>query len=229
MNNIQRGLIIIFHLLVATAQLQAETYKDRTSLNQLVYEIRKPQTNSHAFRCALEKIGEYMALEVLEDLNKKEIDIQTSTGGIANHKISAEDPVLVTVLRAGLPLCLGVQNVFANAPVGFVGMSRNEETLKAKTEYIALPEMKEKCVIVVDTMIATGGSIIDTIKLVEERGPKRIIVLGAIASKAGIERIHAYNPLIAIYVSATDPELNESGYIVPGLGDAGDRSYGKKQ
>lgn len=198
------------------------------ALSQLVYEIRDPNTDASHFRVALEKIGENLAYDVLENLRTKEVLIQTLTGAEAKHFLVDETPVLVTILRAGLPLNAGVQKVFPNAEVGFLAMSRNEETLKADVDYIALPNLRGKPVILSDTMLATGGSLLDAIQILEQRGAGKIMVLAAIASKQGIERIHAYNPSIQIFAAAIDPSLNDKGYIIPGLGDAGDRSYGKK-
>ncbi|NNM43970.1 MAG: uracil phosphoribosyltransferase [Chlamydiae bacterium] len=150
-------------------------------------------------------------------------------GSTASHALCAEKPVLITILRAGLPLCYGVHKIFSDSEVGYLGMARNEETLQPKTDYIAIPNVRDKCVIIIDTMIATGGSILDAIRIVEKQGPKKIIVIGAIAAEAGIAKIVEYNPNIKIYAAAIDPQLNEKGYIIPGLGDAGDRCYGQKE
>ncbi len=198
------------------------------AFNQLIYEIRDPQTGSERFRKALETIGEYLALNVLEELSSQEATIQTLTGGEATHRLIRETPVLVTILRGGLPINAGVHKVFPNAEVGFLAMSRNEETLKAKVDYIALPDLKDQIVILTDTMIATGGSLIDAIEILEPYEPKKIFVITAIAAEPGIARVLQYNPDIKILAAAIDPSLNDKGYTTPGLGDAGDRSYGRK-
>jgi uracil phosphoribosyltransferase len=198
------------------------------ALQRLIYEIRDPKTEAEKFRDNLTKIGEYLAFEALSEIPTKQIQVETLTGATAVHELCSEEPVLITILRAGLPLCAGVQKVFPKSEVGFIAMSRNEETLKAKVEYIALPEIKDKTVIIVDTMIATAGSMLDAIKIVEERKPKKMIVIGAMASSFGISAILTHNENIIIFAGAIDPQLNEKGYIVPGLGDAGDRSFGKK-
>ncbi len=198
------------------------------ALSQLIYEIRNPQTGSARFRQALETIGEYLALNVLEELNTQETSVQTLTGVEAKHHLVDETPVLVTILRAGLPLNAGVHKVFPNAEVGFFAMSRNEETLKAKIDYIALPYLENRFVILSDTMLATGGSLLDAIQVIEQHGPKKIFVITAIASEYGIARIFQYYPNIKIFSAAIDPHLNDKGYILPGLGDAGDRCYGNK-
>lgn len=206
----------------------ATLFGQSQALSQLVYEIRNPSTDSFHFRQALEKIGEHLAREVLEELDTKETAIQTLTGVEAKHTLVDEMPILVTILRAGLPLNAGVQKVFPNAEVGFLAMARNEETLKASVDYVALPDLKDRSIIIVDTMIGTAGSMLNAIRIVEQCGPKRIFVIAGIAAQAGIDRILAYNPKIKIFAAAVDPALNEKGYIIPGLGDAGDRSYGVK-
>ncbi len=217
----------IFALLVFFGSSVA-AFSQTQALSQLVYEIRDPQTDALHFREALVTIGEYLALNVLNELDTKEASILTLTGLEAKHELVNETPVLVTILRAGLPLNEGVLKVFPQAEVGFLAMSRNEETLKAKLDYTALPDLRGRSVILSDTMLATGGSLIDAIQIIEQYGPKRIFVIAAIASEPGIARILAYNPHVKIFAAAIDPWLNDKGYILPGLGDAGDRCYGKK-
>lgn len=213
-------LICLFSAGVAVAQTQA--------IDQLVYEIRNPQTDAPHFRKALSKIGEYLALNVLEELNTKETGVETLTGKVATHRLLEESPVLVTILRAGLPLNDGVQRVFPHAEVGFIAMSRNEETLKAQVDYIGIPCLQDQCVILSDTMLGTGGSIIDAITILQHYKPKKIFVIAAVASVPGIARIKERYPEVKIFAAVTDPALNDKGYILPGLGDAGDRAYGKK-
>ena len=209
-------------LLLAATTLSAQ------NLSQLIYEIRNPQTNPPRFRECLEKIGEYLALDIANHLPTKEVQVTTITGGVATHWIPDEAPVLVTILRAGLPLALGVQKIFPDAELGFIGMARNEETLKADVSYVALPNMKDKYVILIDTMLATGGSFLDAIERIEAHQPKKIVILSAIAAEFGIARISAKYPNIEFYLGIADPSLNDHGYIIPGLGDAGDRCYGLK-
>jgi len=219
---------LLLALIFCFSKACPDILKDRLVLSHLVHDIRDPHTDKKHFRNAVEKIGEYLALEVLQDLNTKDVEIETLMGAKAVHVLCDEDPVLITILRGGIPMLVGVQQVFPNAEVGFVGMARNEETLQAAVSYIGIPNIQDKCVIIADTMLATGGSILDAIKIVEKQNPKQIIIVCAIAAKKGIARVLDHNPNIKIYAAATDPELNEKGYIVPGLGDAGDRSYGMK-
>lgn len=220
------GLIGVF--LMISSFGYSEIYKNSVRLSQLVHTIRDPKTEAPEFRGSLEEIGQYLAAEVLQILPTEKTSVTTCLGCQAVHEINREQPVIITILRAGLPLFMGVHKVFPTSEAGFVAMSRNEHTLVAKTEYIGIPEVKDKTVIVVDTMIATAGSMLDTVKLVKSQGPKKMIIIGAIASRPGLEAISNYDSTIPVFVAAIDEALNSKGYIVPGLGDAGDRSFGKK-
>jgi uracil phosphoribosyltransferase len=197
-------------------------------IESLVYKVRDPKTSKQDFRCYLEKIGEYLAIEVAKDLSTSKQSVMTIMQKEAEHNIVDEEIVLVTILRAGLSLFNGVFKVFPGAEAGFFAMQRNEQTLIASVEYVALPPIEDKTVIIADTMLATGGSILDAIKIVEKRNPKKIILVCTIASKEGVDRVLKHNNDIKIYSASIDPVLNEIGYIIPGLGDAGDRSYGTK-
>lgn len=209
-------------LLLVASTLSAQ------QISKLIYEIRDPQTHAPRFRECLEKIGEYLALDIANHLPTKEVQVTTVTGGVATHSIPDEAPVLVTILRAGLPLTFGVQKIFPGAEVGFIGMARNEETLKADVSYVALPNMRDKYVILIDTMLATGGSFLDALEKIEAHHPKKIVILAAIAAEFGIARILARYPTIEFFLGTTDPSLDDKGFIIPGLGDAGDRCYGLK-
>lgn len=217
----------IFAILISIS-MSSQAFAQSQALNHLVYEIRDPQTQPSQFRQSLERIGEYLAINVLQEFSTKETTVKTLTGEDAKHHLADETPVLVTILRAGLPLNYGVHKVFPKSEVGFLAMSRDETTLKARVDYIGIPDLKDRTVIITDTMLATGGSLLDAIKIVEQYNPKRIFVICAIAAKPGIERIQKYNPSIKIFAAAIDPILNDKGYIVPGLGDAGDRAFGMK-
>lgn len=197
-------------------------------LESLVFKIRDPNTDKKEFREYLEKIGEYIALDVAKDFKTKKQNIKTVLLKEAEHNLLDENIVLVTILRAGLPLFNGVFKVFPDAEAGFFAMQRNETTLKASIDYVALPPIENKTVIIADTMLATGGSMLDAIKIIEKRNPKKIILISAIAAKEGIENILKHDPNILIYPAYVDQILNDVGYIVPGLGDAGDRCYGIK-
>lgn len=198
------------------------------AISQLLYEIRKPETGPKEFRESLEKIGEYLAFEVATGLRTQTAEVTTLTGGTAAHSLCGETPVLVTLLRAGVPLCAGVEKIFSDSPVGFIGIARNEETLLPEHNYVSLPEIEGRTVIVIDTMLATGGSFLSAIEIVKPYRPARIILIAAIAAEPGIAKIRSLYPDLEIHAAGIDPILNGKGYIVPGLGDAGDRAYGAK-
>lgn len=199
------------------------------AIHELVYQIRNPQTEPAVFRKSLKKIGEYLALEVLEKLDKKETVVETLLGTKAHHLLVDESPVLVTILRAGLALNDGVQEVFPHSEVGFLGIAHDEGTSNSQVYYVALPALKGKTVILADTMLGTGNTLSDAIRLLKEKEPRRIFVISAMAAKQGVERLNKDYPDVQIFVAAVDPILNAKGFIVPGLGDAGDRSFGKKK
>lgn len=198
------------------------------AMEQELYTLREPSSDRKTFRAAMKRVGEYLALEVSKDLDIQTVTVETILGMEAKHELLSEDVVLVTILRAGLPMLKGFASVFPDAEMGFFAMARDEETLKAKIDYIALPKMEKKTVIIIDPMIATGGSMLDAIKIIEKYHPKRIIAAGAFATEKGMARIKEHNPNIVFYTGVVDPILNDVGYIVPGLGDAGDRAYGNK-
>jgi uracil phosphoribosyltransferase len=215
-------------LLIAASVFNCGCAIPHQMMESLIYKIRDPMTQKKVFRESLEKIGELLAIEVLEDLECYESKIETLTNEIATHSLLVENPVLITILRAGLPLNQGVMTVFPEADVGFIAMARNEKTLKSNTSYTAFPELENKIVIVTDTMLATGGSLIDAINMIKAKNPSRIYVLAAMASKPGLDRILKACPYVKIIAACVDPALNEKGFIIPGLGDAGDRAFGKK-
>lgn len=197
-------------------------------LNELIYTIRDPKTAPPQFRKCLQKIGEYIGLEVAKSLPTKEVMITTVLNAEATHLILEENPVIIPVMRAGLPIYMGMQEAFPNATFGFIGAMRDEKTLQPYMDYHAFPPIENCTVILVETMIATGGSVINSLKLVKEFHPKKIIVVGVLVGKLGIERIQEFDPEVEIFAGCVDPIVNDIGYIVPGLGDAGDRSYGTK-
>lgn len=197
-------------------------------LEELVFKLRDPKTSNVAFRECLEDIGYHLGLQIAQDLDTKLRCVTTLLDARARHRVCYEDIVLVPILRAGIAIYPGLQKAFPESETGFIGAMRDEETLKPTINYVALPDVKGKVVIISDPMIATGGSIVDSAKIIEERSPKKIIVAGAIASIQGIKKISEYDNSIRVYTAAVDPLLNKKGYIVPGLGNAGDRCFGPK-
>jgi len=172
-------------------------------------------------------IGIYLGFRLSHGLATTERSITTALGCDAVHKVPSEDPVLVTILRASMPVYEGVQKVFPMACSGFIGAERDEVTLESKITYVRIPDLKGKQVVVVDTMIATGNDMVAALGVVERYKPERMIVAGAIVARPGMEKLFGCYPELSLYAGVIDPELNEKGYIKPGLGDAGDRSYGR--
>ena len=201
-------------------------------LELLVYKLRDPSTDRKEFRETLEQVGEILGIEIAKNLITTERSVVTVMGESATHRVVREDPLIMPILRAGIPLGYGLCRVFPYADVGFIGAMRNEESVnsEAKVSYTTTPEeVKDKDIILADTMIATGGSILETVKIIEKHEPRKIILAGAICARPGLETILKYNPDVDVYAAAIDPILDRNNYIVPGLGDAGDRCYGGKK
>lgn len=198
-------------------------------LEELIVAVRNPETPDLApFHTCIRQIGLLMSYELSRALETKTTRVKTIMGEEAIHYTPAEKPVLIAVLRAGLPLYEGGREVFSNSESGFIGSMRDEETLRPKTTYIALPDLAGKIAIIYDTMLATGGSMEDAVQIAFTRGAKEVYACSAIAATEGIVRIEKHIGRDHIYAAAIDDKLNLKGYIVPGLGDAGDRAFGKK-
>src|SRR5436190_13305920 len=191
-------------------------------------EIQKDRLR---FRRNLERIGEIAAYEISKKLPFVEKEIQTPLG-IAECKIMTEQPVLATILRAGLPLHQGLLNYFDKADNAFISAYRKhdkEGNFQISLDYVSCPELENRVVIISDPMLATGSSLVKTIQFLREEGhPSKIHVVVAIACTVGIEYVHRSEPSVRIWCGAIDDELTAKGFIVPGLGDAGDLAFGTK-
>jgi len=198
---------------------------------ELILTIRDPNTNRIDFRGALETLGELLALEITKDMPTITKDVKTCMNATATQLVrdKNEKIVVVTILRAGLPTFNGIMKIFKEAEAGFFGMKRDEITKEARMFYVAIPPLENKTVIIADTMVATGGSILEAIKIIEKQKPKKIIIAGVISAQYAIDRISRYNKDVIFYTTALDPKLDSRAYIVPGLGDAGDRCFGEKK
>lgn len=189
------------------------------------------QTDRMRFRRNLERIGELCALEISTKLSYTEKEVQTPLG-IANCKTLTEQPVLATILRAGLPLHYGLLNVFDKADNAFVSAFRKHRldgSFEISLEYLSCPDLDNRVLVISDPMIATGSSLVKTIQVMREEGaPKEIHVVAAIACTVGIEFVKRAEPNVTIWCGDIDEELTAKGYIVPGLGDAGDLAFGPK-
>ena len=199
------------------------------SLEAHLFALRDPKTERPAFRHHLKKVGEWAGHKVSTQLPTKTVSIETVLGKSANHKVLADVPVVVIcVLRAGLPMFEGVMNVLSEAEGGFLIYQRDHETLKPKLYSVLLPSLENKYVVLVDPMIATAGTILDSLGIIMARNPKKVFVAGVMATQIGVQRIRDAYPAVTVLTAVVDPILNNKGYIVPGLGDAGDRSFGVK-
>jgi uracil phosphoribosyltransferase len=202
-------------------------------LSDWVSELRSEsvQTDRMRFRRNLERIGEVIALEISKELPFEEKEIQTPLG-ISVCRVLKEQPVLATILRAGLPLHQGLLNYFDKADNAFISAYRKHHkdgSFEISLDYISCPDLEERVVIVSDPMLATGSSLVKTIQYLREEGhPSKIHVVTAIACTVGIEYVHRSEPHVKIWCGAIDDELTAKGYIVPGLGDAGDLDFGNK-
>ena len=188
--------------------------------------LRNKKTPSHQFRAILRRTASLMAYEVSRDLQTKEISIQTpleKTKGV----IVEQQIVLVPILRAGLGLVGGFVEVMPNARVGHIGLFRDEETLKPVDYYFKVPRNLDKAlVLLLDPMLATGGSAVAAISYLKKRGARNIRMVNLVAAPEGVKTVHKVHPDVTMYTCALDRELNNRGYILPGLGDAGDRMFG---
>ncbi len=198
-----------------------------------ISEIRDQeiQLDRMRFRRNLERIGEVAAYEISKRLHATEKEVQTPLG-IATAKVLTNQPVITTILRAGLPLHQGLLNFFDKADNGFISAYRKHQrdgSFEIRLDYISCPELEGRVVIVSDPMLATGASLVKTIQYLREEGhPSEIHVVVAIACTVGIEYVLREEPQCRIWCGAIDDELTAKGFIVPGLGDAGDLAYGNK-
>lgn len=189
------------------------------------------QTDRMRFRKNLERIGEVMAYEISKTLEWEEKEIPTPLG-ISVCKVLKEQPVLATILRAGLPFHQGVLNFFDKADNAFVSAYRKHHrdgSFEISVEYVSCPDLENRVLIISDPMLATGASLVKTLQYLKVVGkPKEIHIVSAIACTIGIEFVRREDPGVKIWCGAIDDELTAKGYIVPGLGDAGDLSFGSK-
>ena len=190
--------------------------------------MRQKDTGTKDFRELLEEIAMLMAYEITRDFPLKEIEIETPVTKCKAKVLAGKKVGVVPILRAGLGMLNGVVNMVPAARVGHVGMYRDPKTLKPVEYYCKLPnDVAERTLIVVDPMLATGGSAAAALSLLKEKGAKSMILMCLVAAPEGIKVINKEHPDVPLYVAAVDEKLNDKGYIVPGLGDAGDRIFGR--
>lgn len=191
--------------------------------------LRKKETRSMEFRQLVNEIATLMGYEVTRDLETEDIEIETPIAKTVGKRISGKKIGIVPILRAGLGMVEGLLTIIPAARVGHIGMYRDPETLKPVTYYSKLPkDVASRQMIIVDPMLATGGSLIEAIDELKRNGAKNIKSINLLAAPEGLKAVEEAHPDVEIYIAALDEKLNEDGYIVPGLGDAGDRLFGTK-
>lgn len=191
--------------------------------------LRDKSTGTNEFRKLIEEIAMLEGFEALNDLPVEEVEIETPIQKCMTPVIAGKKLAVVPILRAGLGMVNGVLALVPSAKVGHIGMYRDEETHEPHEYYCKLPSpIDERIIVVTDPMLATGGSAIDAITMIKKHGGKNIKFMCIIAAPEGLQRLHEAHPDIQIYVGHLDECLNENAYIVPGLGDAGDRIFGTK-
>ena len=191
--------------------------------------IRKKETSSMEFRQVVNEISTLMGYEVTRDLETEDIEIETPIAKATGKMISGKKIGIVPILRAGLGMVEGLLTIVPAARVGHIGMYRDPETLKPVTYYSKLPkDISSRLIIIVDPMLATGGSLIEAIDELKRNGATNIKAINLLAAPEGLKAVEEAHPDVHIYIAALDEKLNEDGYIVPGLGDAGDRLFGTK-
>ena len=196
--------------------------------HKLTY-IRDINTGTKEFRELVDEVATLMAYEITRDLPLAEKEIETPIGKGASNVLAGKKLGIVPILRAGLGMVEGILNLIPAAKVGHVGLYRDPETLEPVEYYVKLPsDVAERDLILVDPMLATGGSAIEAVNSLKKRGATSIRFMCLIAAPEGVKAMTDAHPDVDIYIAALDEKLNEDGYIVPGLGDAGDRLFGTK-
>ena len=191
--------------------------------------LRNKQTGTKEFRDLVGEIATLLCYEATRDLPLEEVEIETPITMAKTKVLAGRKLALVPILRAGMGMLDGMLTLLPAAKVGFIGLYRDEKTLQPVEYFCKLPQdIAERDVLVLDPMLATGGSAIDAIGQIKKRGAKHIKFIGLIAAPEGLKALHEAHPDVDIYVAAQDEKLNENGYIIPGLGDAGDRIFGTK-
>ena len=202
---------------------------DHPLIQHKISLLRDRRTGTKEFRDLVSEVATLLCYEATRDLPLEEVEVETPIALARTKVLAGRKLALVPILRAGLGMVDGMLNLIPAAKVGHIGLYRNEETLQPVEYYCKLPnDIAEREVIVLDPMLATGGSAADAISLIKQRGARHIKFIGLIAAPEGLKALHAAHPDVDIYVGALDEKLNDQGYIVPGLGDAGDRIFGTK-
>jgi uracil phosphoribosyltransferase len=197
-------------------------------INHKLTIMRKADTDMKEFRENLDEIAGLMAFEITDNLQTEKVKIKTPITETIGYRLKNK-VILVPVLRTGLGMVDGIQKLIPTAKIGHIGLYRNEKTLKPHEYYVKFPSgLKEATIFVLDPMLATGNSAVKAIDLVKKNGGKNIKLICLVGVQQGVDRVSKAHPDVEIYLASLDKKLNAKGYIVPGLGDAGDRLYGTK-
>ena len=202
---------------------------DHPLIQHKVSLMRMKETSVKEFRELAQEVAMLMGFEATRNLPLKDVEIETPITKTTTKMLEGEDIAIVPILRAGLGFVDGMRALVPNAKVGHIGLYRDPETHEPHEYYCKLPkDVEKRQIFVVDPMLATGGSAVAAIDFIKQRGGKNITFMCLIAAPEGIRALHEAHPEIDIYIAAKDDHLDENAYIVPGLGDAGDRLYGTK-
>jgi uracil phosphoribosyltransferase len=202
---------------------------DHPLIKHKISILRDKNTGTNEFRSIVEELAMLMGYEALSDLPTRLEDIETPITKCKSPVLDGRKLAIVPILRAGLGMVSGMLALVPSAKVGHIGMYRDEETLQPHEYFCKLPNpIEQRVILVLDPMLATGGSATDAITLVKKRGGKKIKFVSIIGCPEGLKKVHEAHPDVQIYCGTLDEKLNEKGYIVPGLGDAGDRIFGTK-
>jgi len=201
------------------------TILDHPLASHLITELRDKETQPDRFRHITRQLTVLLALEATRGIATSPVTVQTPLEATIGQRIS-QGLVVVPILRAGLGMSEAVATLFPDVSVGYIGLERNEHTAVASSYYCKLPKLDGKCILCVDPMLATGGSASQALALVKEHGGRHITLVSVVATPQGVARIEKDHPEVKIVTGALDRGLNDKAYIVPGLGDFGDRLYG---
>ena len=205
------------------------TYMTHPLITHKISRLRDKNTGTNEFRKLVEEIAMLEGFEALKDLPLEDVEIETPIETCMTPMIAGRKLAIVPILRAGLGMVEGVLSLVPSAKIGHIGLYRDEETFEPHEYFCKLPRpIEERTIVVVDPMLATGGSAVDAITMIKKHGGKKIKFMCIIAAPEGVKRLHEAHPDIQIYVGNLDRCLNEKAYICPGLGDAGDRIFGTK-
>lgn len=202
---------------------------DHPLIQHKLTQIRRKDTSTTQFRQIINEIGGLMVYEITRDLPLEQIEIETPVAKTKANVIAGKKMVVVPILRAGLGMVDGILQMIPSARIGHIGIFRDEETLQPVEYFAKFPDgLDQRDIFIVDPMLATGGSAIAAINSIKERGAKNIKLVCLVGAPEGVKAINEAHPDVTVYLASLDEKLNEKGYIVPGLGDAGDRIFGTK-